>query len=201
MSQADIFVLADDLQYTSHGLINRARIKNARGWQWLTVPVLTAGRGLQKINEVRIDPSRNWALKHWKSLYVNYKNAPYFEWYEEFFKQLFHSRWKYLVELNITAIEFICQALGIKTSLFRSSRLPKAREINQRLVKWLKHLGCDTYLVEETYRQYLKMPLFEEVRFITFQPPVYHQLFGSFIPNLSVVDLLFNEGEKSREVL
>ena len=86
---SDTFVLADDILYTTGSLVNRTAIKSPEGKQWLTVPVLTRGKGKQAIGEVQIDPERNWRKKHWKAIYLNYKYAPYFEYYRDFFEQLY----------------------------------------------------------------------------------------------------------------
>ncbi len=64
LGQADVWVVGDDVQYTRHGLINRNRIRTATGWQWLTVPVLTRGRGLQSICDVLMDTTQTWQRKH-----------------------------------------------------------------------------------------------------------------------------------------
>ncbi|NIV92323.1 hypothetical protein GWN42_05845, partial [candidate division KSB1 bacterium] len=89
MSVADMFVLADTLQFSKHGAINRAKIKTARGINWLTVPVLTKGREGQSIAEVEINGAQAWQHKHWKTLVVNYTYAAYFEKYADFFANLY----------------------------------------------------------------------------------------------------------------
>ena len=60
VGQADVWVLADDVQYSRGSLTNRNRIRTASGWQWLTVPVLTRGRGQQRICEVQTQPDGDW---------------------------------------------------------------------------------------------------------------------------------------------
>ncbi|MFQ5865210.1 MAG: WbqC family protein, partial [bacterium] len=107
MHFADVFVLADDIQYTKHSFINRTKIKTALGVQWLTVPVSTKGRMGQLINQVQIDTVQNWRQKQWKTLLVNYKYAAYFEKYADFFEDLFKKPWTRLLELNLEIIEFI----------------------------------------------------------------------------------------------
>ena len=84
MKYADVFVLADTFQFTTHNNINRAHLKTANGVSWLTVPVLTRGMGRQSINEVRIDPIHNWQRNHYKTLLVNYGMTPYFEQHHSF---------------------------------------------------------------------------------------------------------------------
>jgi len=206
VANADIFVLADDLQYTTHSLINRGKIKTAGGWHWLTVPVLTKGKGRQKIREVKIDTRQNWEQKHWKSQRVNYVKAPYFEQHLDFFEYLYRNHWTYLVDLNATIIRFLTEAFGLRTQIALSSEWTWSKGGEERLPEMLQHFGCDTYLCRQPGPQdqvdaaRLQNSGYH-LRILDREHPPYHQLFGEFVPNLSAIDLLFNEGERSREIL
>ncbi len=203
MAQADKFVLADDIQYTTHGFINRNYIKTRKGKQWLTVPIITKGRGLQKINEVPIDIEQNWRQKHWNSLLLNYKYAPYFEYYADFFEQVYQKEWTFLVDLNIEIIEFVRKALNISNPIYLSSELKLSFGTTERIVDMVKKTGCTKYLSGESGKNYLDEELFKEAGiqliYSEFKHPTYHQQFGEFIPNLSVIDLLFNEGVRAMD--
>jgi hypothetical protein len=204
MARADKFVLADDVQYTTHGFINRNHIKTVNGKQWLTVPVITKGRGLQKINEVRIDKDQDWQRRHWNSLQTNYKYAPYFDYYADFFERLYQKEWVFLVDLNITLIEFVREALNISCPVILSSELDltyglvESSEATERIVDMVKKTGCAKYLSGESGKKYLNEKLFEdagiELIYADFAHPKYHQQFGEFVSHLSIIDLLFNEG-------
>ena len=78
MKRADMFVLADDILYRPQSAANRTAVKGTAGKQWLTVPVLSKGRGRQRIKDVQIDPIRHWRRKHWKALSACYQYTPYF---------------------------------------------------------------------------------------------------------------------------
>jgi len=202
---ADVFVLGDDVQYSTHSVINRTRIKTAVGPRWLTVPVLTKGRGLQKINEVRIDPTQDWARRHWKTLEVNYKRSPYFDDLADSLAEIYHHAWERLVEVNIAFMEWCFHRLEIHPKVLRSSELGIEETGHWRLIRLLEKSGCDVYLSGEEAKSWLDEKLFQErgleVRFANFRHPTYHQLSDDFIPEMSVLDLLFNEGERSREIL
>lgn len=200
MAVSDCFVLADDVQYSSQGYTNRTRIKTAQGAQWLTVPVLTKGRGLQAIREVRIDHSRNWRRKHWKALCRNYAATPCFELHAGFFDDLYRREWRFLADLNIHIIEYLRRALGIEGPLYLSSELAiPPSDATGRIVQMAKKTGCasyisgrggsTSYLREETFRE-----AGVELQYNDFTHPVYPQRFGEFISGLSVLDLLFNCG-------
>ncbi len=205
MMVADRFVIADDVQYSKHALINRCRIKNAEGWQWLTVPVYTKGRLGQLISEVEINNSAAWARRHWRSLVVNYRHAAFFELWAGELETIYRRTWRRLIDLNLALIEFARRALRITTPVVLSSQLDVAGTGSERLAGLTRAAGGTVYLCGADAAGYVQKAPFEragiELRFLNFEPPVYHQLFGVFVPNLSVVDLLFNEGAQSHEFI
>ncbi|MFQ5707185.1 MAG: WbqC family protein [bacterium] len=198
MSQADIFVLADDYAYSKHSFVNRTRIKTADGPRWLTVPVLTKGRSPQLISQVEINPSEAWARKHLRTLHVNYKYAAFFEKYFDFFETLLARPWKKLLDLNLEIIDYLTSALDLKTRVLLSSEMKLAGHGVERLCNMLRTLGCEVYLASAEANSYLNRDEFSDsgftLRFLESKLVPYHQQFGSFTPDLSVVDLLFNEG-------
>ncbi|MFQ5823851.1 MAG: WbqC family protein [bacterium] len=205
MAQAEIFVLVDDFQFTKHNYINRTKIKTARGVQWLTVPVLTKGRKGQLIQQVQINVFQDWRRKHWKTLMVNYTYAAYFDKYSDFFESVFNKSWSYLLDLNLKIIEYIKNELHVPAKIYLGSELNIKGKGNQRLINLLEKLNCRTYLSFLDGKRYLDTQIFEkngfEVEFISSKPILYHQQFGNFISNLSIVDLLFNEGENSTNLI
>lgn len=205
MDQADCFVILDDVQFKKNEWQNRNRIKAASGWQWLTVPVLH--RFPQRILEVEINNAEPWARKHLNALVVNYGAAPFFQAHRPFFEEVYHREWTRLADLNLAILDYLGKALGIQTEIVLASplALPDPDEPTERLVAICQGLEADSYLSGAGGRDYLDLGRFEKagirVVFQTFQCPTYPQRFGAFIPNLSVVDLLFNCGERSLETL
>ena len=205
MQHADAFVIADDLQYSNHAQFNRCRIKGIDGAQWLTVPVRTIGVGSQKINEVRIVNETDWRQRHLRSLHVCYRNAAYFEKYIDFFEELYRREWRFLIDLNLAGIEFCQNALGITTPVSRSSELQIAATGTARLIAMGERLQAKRYLCERHYQPAIEVRQFGQaglaVQFFEPAPKPYYQLFGDFEPGLSVLDLLFNEGDAARDFL
>ncbi|RMH94582.1 MAG: hypothetical protein D6681_13465, partial [Calditrichaeota bacterium] len=107
MARADRFVIADDIVMSSSGMVNRCRIHRPDGVQILTVPILRKGKGPQLIRDVRIDTSRHWRKKHWRSLYLNYRYAPYFDYYADFFQKVYDREWRFLVDLNLEMLHHL----------------------------------------------------------------------------------------------
>lgn len=206
LGRADVWVIADDVQYTNHGLINRNRIRTPADWQWLSVPVLSRGRGLQRIAEVETDPASTWRRKHWKALQCNYRRAPYFARHAPFLEALYHREWSLLIDLNLELCRYMMQQLDIDLDFRRSSQLALRPERTGRLVDMALACDCTVYLAGSgASREYLEEEEFRragiECRFSDFAHPVYPQCWPGFQPNMTALDLLFNCGPQSRRVL
>lgn len=203
INSADIFVLLDDVQYKKNEWQNRNKIRIANGWQWITVPVKY--KFGQKTNQVKIDNNRDWQKNHYKSLVINYNKATYFKNYEPFFETTYNTAWEYLVDINIHFIEHLVALLGITTKLVRASQLKLKGQKTKRLVNICRELEASIYLSGRGGKEYLVLNQFEregiEVLFQDFRHPIYRQAYNNFEPFMSVVDLLFNYGHKSLEVL
>lgn len=205
MDQVDSFVLLDDVQFKKNEWQNRNRIKTAAGWQWLTVPVLH--HSSQRISEVKINPTVPWARKHLQALVSNYASTPFLDLHRPFFEDLYAREWGSLLDLNLVTISYLVEALAIRTKLVLASSLPLPTgiEATDRLVAICQALEADTYLSGAGGRGYLDLARFDEagirVLFQAFQTRPYPQRFGAFIPDLSIVDLLFNCNGDSLHIL
>ena len=206
IDRADIFVFLDDVQFKKNEWQNRNKIKTARGWQWITVPVIH--KFPQEIRQVKINNTINWRKQHLASLMINYQKAAHLDDYIDFFKNLYSREWEYLSELNIYTIKNLLKILGIKTKLVKSSELKLAGKSTEYLVNISKRLGASGYISGEGGRSYLELDKFKhntiEVFFQDFKCPRYRQLYCQsqrFLENLSIVDLLFNEGKESLNIL
>jgi hypothetical protein len=204
--KSDIFVFLDTVQFKKNEFQNRNKIKTAQGWMWLTVPVLY--KYPEHIDEVKINNRVDWRKKHMRALEINYQKAPYcpelFPTMEGFYTGDSES----LSELNRESVLTLLKVLGVnkKTKVASEVELGGfSEEPSERLAAICASLGADTYLSGAGGREYLNLDPFHTkditVIFQEFQHPVYRQLYGDFIPNLSLLDLLFNYGPDSLNVL
>lgn len=185
--------------------MNRNRIKGPSGTIWLTVPVKKKGRGLQSIRDVEIYNGRDWPRKHLLTLLHAYGNAPYFDEHFPFFRELCSKEWTPLIDLNLVVLNRLKKIIGLKTEFALASTLGIEGKGTQLLRKICEKSGCKKYLVSHAARKYIDRGTLEtkgiQFLFGNFIPPVYPQLWGKFIPNLSVIDLILNCGEKSYRIL
>lgn len=208
MAQADCFVYLDNVQFKKNEWQNRNRIKTDNGWQWLTVPVLHNFG--QPIDAVAINPTVNWREKHLQMLQTNYGKAPFFAKYFPALQSIYSRKWEKLVDFNLTTLAWLKEVLGIATPTYLASQLITAQEnaaltADERLIWICQRLKADTYLSGAGGHDYLQSDLFPhhgiKLIFQEYQHPVYDQLFGKFIPFLSVLDLIFNAGDTSLAII
>lgn len=204
IQSSDEFVYLDDVQYERGDWDNRNRIRTRTGITWLTVPVYNKFQ--QNLNQVIITNKENWSKKHIKTIEINYQNAPYFSTYWDSIKLILNKFWEKLIDLNLALIELFNDILEIKTKTIRSSELNIKSNGSERLLDICKQLNATTYVSGELGKNYLNEEIFRnagiEVKYENFQYPIYKQIHGKdFIPNLSIIDLLFNEGINSKEIL
>ena len=203
---ADLVVLLDDVQFArGFTWVNRNRLKCDQGELWLTVPVKKKGRGLQKISDVEVLDEGNWPRRFFQGISQNYAHAPYFAEHRAFLKDLMQMRWEKLVDLNVAAIYYLAGSLGIGNKVVLQSSLQIQSQGSELLVKISKETGADVYLAPLVSKKYVDENLFAQqgitIQFFKFIPPVYPQLWGEFIYNLSALDLLLNCGGKILEII
>jgi hypothetical protein len=149
---------------------------SANGIQKLIIPIKHRTNENENLHDhnVKIDNDQNWKVKHWKSIQNAYRSSPFFEFYEEDFSNIFFNNEKLLYSANINIISHISQILGIKKNIKISTKKISYEKYDKRLIDIKKYSHFDI--------------------------PKYNQVFMSkfkFIPNLSILDLLFNLGPKS----
>lgn len=211
IARADRFFIVDNVQFVKRGTFgwmhrNRIRTNSPQGWDWLSVPVLSKGKYTQKISEARVDASVPWARKHWKAIEFNYRRAPYFKLYADAFRALYERPWDSFGDLSCAFIERILELLGAARPIERTSALGIEGESTGLVLAMCRAAGADAYLSGVHGKDYLDAAEFERagVRLVfqDFACPEYPQCWpGPFVPNLSVIDLLFNCGPESLKVL
>ncbi|KJU82054.1 WbqC-like protein family [Candidatus Magnetobacterium bavaricum] len=206
LTMADCFMIVDNVQFNKKYFQNRVRIRNANGWSWLTVPIITKNRFYQRINEVVIDSTTNWQRKHWKTISIAYKKASTYQDHSGFFEDIFNKNWTMLVDLNVEIIKYLIKAFGIKIEVIKSSDYPEITGSKTDLIiDMCKATGAKTYLSGIHGKDYIDEQKVNDsgikLLYQEFTHPTYPQIFHPFIPNMSSVDLLFNCGAESYSIL
>jgi len=206
IAACDLFVILDDVQFSKNGFINRNRVKTPQGELWLTLPVEQSGRFGQKICETLVKGKEQITPKLLRTIKMNYSKSPHLlTWYPQLEEILLNKQLN-LAEINLELIRWICGILGVTTPFRRSSELSGITgESTERLVSICKSVGADTYLSGLGGNKYQEADMYAAagIQLVTspFAHPVYKQPWGEFMPNLSVLDALFNCGSEARAFL
>jgi hypothetical protein len=199
---SDKCVYANTFLFKKHDLINRCKIKTFSGAHWLTVPVKHITPPTRYIIDVEIDNHEGWRKKHTRAILSNYQNSPFFYYYFDKLTDIFSQPWRNLCELDLISVDFIMDRLNIQIPLIPATTLDMITDRTERIIEWLKKCHCDTYLLEDFEIPLINLTRISDAGFRIFQfsflQQTYHQQYNEFIPSLSTLDLIFNEGDHAR---
>jgi len=205
IDKAGIFIIQDNVQFRKREWQNRNRIKTPDGWMWLTIPINKKECINKKINEITVCNNIDWKQNHWRAIEKSYSRAKYFKKFAPALKKIYDTDWARLIDINIALIEFFLKALEIKTKILRASDLETKQNKTLELIELCKKVKADSYLTGKVAKDFLDEDLFKKnkitLEYHNYNHPRYRQLFGSFIPYLSTLDLLFNHGEESLDII
>ena len=204
MAHSDVYVLLDSVQFTKNNYQNRNRLIDHNGAVfWSTVPIRMVGHTGKPITDMELDNNQPWPRKTWARIAGAYRRHPYFNTLAPELELIFMGGHTRLVDLNLNLIQYFRHQLGISVPMVRSSTMVVEGNRSELLLSICKSLGADTYLSGPSGRDYLDTALFSAsgvaIDYHAFKHPTYSA--PNFQPYLSTLDLLFNHGPKSREIL
>ena len=205
VSLSDVYVVLDKTQF-QFDITNRNKIISPDGsWTRISVPIKKGQKFFESRN-VEIDNDLPWAKENWDLINKSYNESPFFDLYKIFLDSLYKKSWNLIFDLNLQILKKVFGWLDIKTEIVFESELDVTGTSSQRLVNICKKLGADTYISGIGGKQYLDEKLFKNnkinLKYKNYNPIVYsQQLAKSFIPNLSIIDLLANVGTGSGKLL
>jgi hypothetical protein len=206
--KSDIFVLLDNVQFPKESPAARNFIKGKDGSKvLLTVSVKKSKGAFQNYNELELDYSTKWNIKHLNQLKDAYIKAPFFKDIFPEFEMILKQPYTNLAELNIKIIKWVIEKLNIKTRLETASEFDDGSlgTKNDRNLNICLHFGAASYLSGAGAKKYNDESLYKEnnveLIYSDYSGRAYPQINGDFVPNLSVLDALFNIGPKESELL
>lgn len=182
MVQCDEIVFEMDDNFQKQTNRNRTYIYSPNGVQLLNIPVKHSKQTHQKTKDVKIENDFNWQKQHFKSLEAAYRSSPFFEYFEDEIVPIFEKKQHFLMDLNFETMEFVAKCLRMKLNYSKTTEYFK--EIDSNLITDYR------YLIDGKKDQIVLEP--------------YPQVFGDkhgFLNNLSVLDLIFNEGKFAMDYL
>lgn len=179
-SESITFEMEDNFQKQTNR--NRTYIYSPNGIQLLNIPIKHSGLSHQKTKDIQIEPEFDWQKQHFKSLEAAYRSSPFFEYFEDDLLPIFQKKHTFLMDLNLEALEITCKCLRMKLEYDVTNEY--FHEIDTTQINDFRYLinGKKDPSVFDTY------------------PQVFDDKCG-FLNNLSVLDLLFNEGKFAMDYL
>lgn len=204
IAAVDEFIIYDDVQFTKNDWRNRNKIKTPNGSEWISIPV---GQDInRRVRDVTLtDPI--WQKKHWHSIESNYRPALHYDEIATWLKPLYLTdTYNSLSQLNRCLIDAICCYLGIKTIIKNSWDYILIDGKTERLVDLCEQAGGTEYISGPSAQNYIEKNLFTEhnIQLTWFdysEYPEYSQLWGKFIHEVTILDLLFNCGKNSHQFM
>ena len=212
IDRVDLFVFLDDVQFSKNGWQNRNRIRktsNSNDLKWLTIPITKEKLDTLLLTK-SISQKTDWITTNLAHLRESYKYSPYFNHYFSIIEKVYtENKNNPLADFNISLIKKLCEIFRIKTNFLRSSKMNLQGKREQRLVNICKHISAHHYLANNATGSYVNAEYFKQYNIIfelqNYQHPSYEQYYKNsilkFIPYLSIIDLLFNHGEDSIEII
>ena len=202
---SDIYVILDRAQF-EFDITNRNKIITPEGsWSRISVPI-KKGQKFFEVRNVEINNDQSWAEKNWDLICKSYDNSPFFDLYKATLNSVFKKKWNLIFDLNFYTLKKVIEWLNIKTKIIFDSELDVTGKSSEHLLNICKKLGATKYLSGPGGSDYLNEKIFEQnkikVEYQKYDPIVYPQKYAkSFIPNLSILDLLFNMGSDSKKLI
>jgi hypothetical protein len=196
ISECDVFVFLDDVQFTSRDWRSRNSIKTSEGLKWLSIPV---GASIsRRICDVKL-PDTDWKKSHKSSITASYRDASNFQAGLDFIETIYGEfDLETLGDFNQSCTKYIAhEILGLNCRFLDSREITHAGTGSDRILSICKSLSATKYLSGPSAASYLKVDDFAmndiEVTFADYSKMAsYEQLHGDFVPNVSIIDMVFN---------
>ncbi|MEJ0057449.1 MAG: WbqC family protein [Bacteroidota bacterium] len=195
---ADEFIFYDDVQFTTRDWRNRNKIKTPRGGEWISIP---CGANVKRLISDVSPANSEWQRDHWNKICLSYSSTDFFYLYKDFFEDFYLKKtWTNLSELNQYLIISIArQFLNLTTRFSDSSVYQAVGTKTDRLVDVLKKAGATEYISGPAAKDYISEDIFGKegikLRWMDYgHYGEYRQKFPPFVHEVSIIDLLFNEG-------
>lgn len=203
---ADYFVYMDDVQYTKKDWRNGNQLKSPTGIKNISFPVRKTSHETL-IKDVEISYNQPWEDTLFNQLYNWYKKAQYFNKVVEILKPPIYNKYTKLIELNYNLNQVILNYLNITTPVYFTSNIERKTENkNERIIEICKHFKDVNILYDGKKAQnFIDLQLFKsnniDVIFQDYQHTPYKQLWGEFVPYMSIIDVLMNCGNDAINII
>ena len=172
--ETNLLVFDTQVAFSKMSFKNRMVIASAQGPLHLTIPIIGGRDQKTPMDQIRISYDSQWQSQHFKSIYTNYKRAPFFEYYVDSIKSLYSLKYEFLNDFLLETQKWSNQHLKAK----RVIKTDDSTKLEENQIKWIDPIKPNNFQSKNSNIQYQQV--FEEVT--------------GFIPNLCILDLIFAMG-------
>ena len=166
---------------------NRCNIASPNGEIALTIPTVKPSSSKAPMKDIRISDHGNWQHLHWNAIISAYNNSPFFEYYEDDFRPFYENKFEFLTDFNEQLRLLVCSLIDIQPNVKYTTEYNTVFQPHEHDFREVIHPKKDFKLVDTGFKMTPYYPVFEDKL--------------GFLPNLSIIDLLFNMGPESLLVL
>jgi hypothetical protein len=202
---SDIFVIMDNVQHQKRAYEHRNKIRTSNGSSWLSIPIDRKNSKSDKICDLLLLNGNSWKETHLKSFEYNYRKTPF---YNEIISLLrfFYSKERYMLnEVVKDMLDILIDYLELDVNIVWASEYKWNLQHDDLLIEMVKYFDGDTYISGPNGRNYIEKNKFKdngiELIFHEYDHPHYDQIWGDFIPYMTIFDLLFYKGKESKKII
>lgn len=176
-------IIESNENYVKQSYRNRCYILGSNKTEMLVVPVIDGNKKIM-IKDIKIDYSQRWDVNHWRTISTAYGKSPFYEFYSDYLKAIYEKKHTFLWDLNFEMLTMCLKLLRINKTISQTRNYEK--EANSTVFDARNMLNPKNAINHSQF----------------YQPSPYQQNFGNeFVPNLSIIDLLFCRGNQASEIL
>ena len=187
INKSDVYIVMDNVQLSKSGWTHRDKIKTSKEVSWITIPI------------------KNIKKKHINMISESYKNSKFINEGIEIINDLYKLNTNYLFEFNFNIINKLFEIFKINVDIKLLSQLNVDGDKSELLIKILKKINSNLYLSGDGAKNFIDIDLFKnnniEIIFNDFKHPIYDQIHGNFVKDLSILDIILNCGITETEKL
>ena len=207
---ADVYYIVDTVQYMKEHWHSRNKIRKKDGWLWINTPVLQSKSKILMWPEAKIDNTKPWKRKQLSSIQMCYSRSKYYKEIYAELEEIYSKDYEYLIDFNEQIIKYAFKKFNINVPVYKTSELIKeGHDISgvktDLILNMCKAANAKTFIFGQDGKTYIEEDKFKqsgvEYKFQNFKHPIYKQRHPKFESHMSFIDLLFNHGDNSIEIL
>lgn len=202
---SDVFVLMDNVQHQKRAFEHRNKIKTNHGGHWLSIPIDRKNSPSKRIKDLVVISKDAWEINHLNSFKQFYAKTPFYSEIIFLLEKYYSKKRKNLNDVVMDMLSIIIDYLELEVNLEIASNHEWRASGDDLIIEMTKKFSGDTYISGPNGRNYIDKTKFQnnniELLFHEYDHPIYNQLWGPFLPYMTIWDLLFYKCKESKDII